>query len=153
MTQQQQQQQQQQQLLPQLQVQPPQQMHLQSQTWSNPSLQQRCQQHSGPALLSTCDEGSAATIVPNSNDVCLNGDRGMTKAAAAEGAGVPTACSEDVKQPEVFGSFVEQLLDAAAWPQDSAATGVTASLQLYKVQVWKVACQVDDGVENSCWVH
>ena len=77
----------------------------------------------------------------------------MTKATAAEGAGVPTACSEDVKQPEVFGSFVEQLLDAAAWPQDSAATGMTASLQLYKVQVWKVACQVDDGVDKICWVR
>ncbi len=76
----------------------------------------------------TSDEASAATIAANSNDVCLNADRGTTGAAAAEEATVPTACSEDVEQPEVFGSFVEQLLDAAAWPEDSAATGMTASL-------------------------
>ena len=79
----------------------------------------------------TSDEASAATIAANSNDVCLNAGRGATgaAAAAAEEATVPTACSEDVEQPEVFGSFVEQLLDAAAWPEDSAATGMTGSLR------------------------
>ena len=146
--------QQQQQQLPQLQAQPPQQVHLQSQIWSNPPLQQQSQQNSGPALMSTSDkgEGSAATIAANSN-VCLNADRGITGAAASEEITVPAACSEDVEQPEVFGSFVEQLLDAAAWPEDSAATGMTDGLQLYKVQVWKVACQVNDGVDKRCWVH
>ena len=143
-------QQQQQQQLPQLQAQPAQQLHLQSQTWSRPTLQQRCQQHPGPTLVSTCDEGSAATIAANSNDVCLNADRG-TRGAAAAAAGeatVPAACLEVVELPEVFGSFVEQLLDAAAWPEDSAATGMTNSLQLCKLHVWKVACQVDAGVDK-----
>jgi len=89
--------------------------------------------------MSTSDEGSAATIAANRNDVCLSADRGTIGiAGAAEEGAVPTACSEDVEQPGVFGSFVEQLLDAAAWPEDCAATGMTDSLQSYKVQVWKV---------------
>ncbi|KAA6428500.1 MAG: hypothetical protein FRX49_01376 [Trebouxia sp. A1-2] len=112
-----QQQQQQQQQLPQL-TQAPQQLHLQSQTWPNPPLQQQSLHSSGPALMSTSDEGCAATIAANSNDVCLSADRGLTREAV-----IPTTCSEDVKQPEAFGSFVEQLLDAAAWPEDIAATG------------------------------
>ena len=148
MTLQQQQQQQQQQLLPQPQAQLPQQLHLQSQTWSNPPLQQQSQQNSGPALMSTSDEASAATLAANSNDVSLNADRGTTGVAAAEEATVPTACFEDVEQPELFGSFVEQLLDAAAWPQDSTATGMTDGLQSYTVQVWQVACQVDTLVDK-----
>ncbi|DBB01225.1 TPA: hypothetical protein ACH3X1_001099 [Trebouxia sp. C0004] len=105
------------------QQQQPHQLYLQSQTGSRPPLQQQCQQHPGPAVMSTSNEGSAATIAANSNNVCLNADRGTTRAAAAKEATVPAACLEDVEQPEVFGSFVEQLLDAAAWPEDNAAAG------------------------------
>lgn len=94
--------------------------------------------------MSTSDEGCAATIAANSNDVCLSADRGLTREAV-----IPTTCSEDVKQPEAFGSFVEQLLDAAAWPEDIAATGITGSLLSYKVHVWKAAaCQVHAGVDK-----
>ena len=147
MTLQQQQQQQQQQSLQEAQSEPmtlqqPQQLHLQFQTWSNPPLPQQSQQNPDPALMSTSDEGSAATIAANSNNVCLNADRGMNGSAASEEAAVFTDCSEDVKAPEVFGSFVEQLLDAAAWPEDIAATGMTDDLRSYKAQVCKVACQL-----------
>ncbi len=131
-----------------LQQQQQQQQDLPSQTGSRPTLQQQSLQHPGPTLVSTSYEDSAATIAANSNDVCLNADRGTNEAAVSEESTVPAACSEDVEQPEVFGSFVEQLLDAAAWPEDSAATGMTGSLQLYKVQVWMVACQVDAVVDK-----